>query len=131
MAEYERQKAAYDAQMAAQQADVQTEQMQTAHRRRGAGRGVSYGDYVTGEEVGNLPDPPAWPQTPDLPQAAAPRPAKEKKARKDEGVMGKMARMLEPEEEEIAGVRALPPRVSVSDAYRPAKQPQNPGRRRR
>ena len=134
LAEYERQKAAYDAQLAAQQADVQQEPRdagdQMAQRRRGAGRSVSYGDYVTGEAVGDLPDPPAWPQTPELPQTAE-KPAKEKKARKDAGVMARMARMLEPEEEEIAGVRSLPPRVNMSDAYKPAKQPQKQGRRRR
>ena len=136
LAEYERQKAAYDAQLAAQQADVRQEPQdalaQAAGRhRRGAGRGVSYGDYVTGETVGELPDPPAWPQTPELPQTAAQKPAKEKRARKDAGMMAKMAKMLEPEEEEIAGVRSLPPRVSVRDAYKPAKKPQQPGRRRR
>ncbi|MCI6374597.1 MAG: hypothetical protein MR821_04820 [Clostridiales bacterium] len=134
LAEYERQKAAYDAQLAAQQADVQQEPRdagdQMAQRRRGAGRSVSYGDYVTGEAVGDLPDPPAWPQTPELLQTAE-KPAKEKKARKDAGVMARMARMLEPEEEEIAGVRSLPPRVNMSDAYKPAKQPQKQGRRRR
>ena len=136
LAEYERQKAAYDAQLAAQQADVRQEPQDAlaqaaAHRRRGAGRSVSYDDYVTGETVGELPDPPAWPQTPELPQTAAQKPAKEKRARKDAGMMAKMAKMLEPEEEEIAGVRSLPPRVSVSDAYKPAKKPQQPGRRRR
>ena len=136
LAEYERQKAAYDAQLAAQQADVRQEPQDAlaqaaGRRRRGAGRGVSYGDYVTGETVGELPDPPAWPQTPELPQTAAQKPAKEKRARKDAGMMAKMAKMLEPEEEEIAGVRSLPPRVSVSDAYKPAKKPQQPGRRRR
>ena len=134
LAEYERQKAAYDAQLAAQQADVQQEPRdagdQMEHRRRGAGRSVSYGDYVTGEAVGDLPDPPAWPQTPELPQTAE-KPAKEKKTRKDAGVMARMARMLEPEEEEIAGLRSLPPRVNMSDAYKPAKQPQKQGRRRR
>ena len=136
LAEYERQKAAYDAQLAAQQADVRQEPQDAlaqaaGRRRRGAGRGVSYGDYVTGETVGELPDPPTWPQTPELPQTAAQKPAKEKRARKDAGMMAKMAKMLEPEEEEIAGVRSLPPRVSVSDAYKPAKKPQQPGRRRR
>ena len=135
LAEYERQKAAYDAQLAAQHADVQQASLQagaqTAHRRRSTGGSVPYGDYVTGEMVGELPDPPAWPQTPELPQPATERPAKEKRARKDSGMMAKMAKMLEPEEEEIAGVRSLPPRVSVSDAYKPAKQPQQSGRRRR
>ncbi len=130
LAEYERQKAAYDAQMAAQQ-EPHDAGAQAVHRRRGAGRGVFYGDYVTGEAVGELPDPPAWPQSPELPQMEPERPAEERKARKDSGMMARMAKMLEPEEEEIAGVRSLPPRVSVSDAYKPAKQPQQPGRRRR
>ena len=136
LAEYERQKAEYDAQMAAAQAQsaqeptVQDAGTETARRRRGAGRAASYGDYVTGETVGELPDPPAWPQITAVDGTAA-RPVREKKPRKDGGMMAKMARMLEPEEEEIAGVRALPPRVDMSEAYMPAKKPREPGRRRR
>ena len=52
-----------------------------------------------------------------------------KKAEKDGGLMAKMARMIEPEEEEITGLKALPPRVDMHDAYKPAKKPQKPGRR--
>ena len=137
MAEYERQKAAYDAEMARRQAQAEFEAGQreeespTVHRRRSVRSGATYSDYVAGDAVGELPDPPAWPQaeTP-VPQEPA-APAREKKTARDGGLMAKMARMIEPEEDEITGLKALPPRVDMHDAYKPPKKPQKPGRRPR
>ena len=137
MAEYERQKAAYDAEIARQQAQAafeagqREEELSPARRRRAVRSGATYSDYVAGDAVGELPDPPAWPQAePPAPQEPV-APIREKKAAKDGGLMAKMARMIEPEEEEITGLRALPPRVDMHDAYKPAKKPQKPGRRAR
>ena len=137
MAEYERQKAAYDAEIARQQAQAafeagqREEELSPARRRRAVRSGATYSDYVAGDAVGELPDPPAWPQAePPAPQEPV-APIREKKAAKDGGLMAKMARMIEPEEEEITGLKALPPRVDMHDAYKPAKKPQKPGRRAR
>ena len=137
MAEYERQKAAYDAEIARQQAQAafeagqREEELSPARRRRAVRSGATYSDYVAGDAVGELPDPPAWPQAePPAPQEPV-APVREKKAAKDGGLMAKMARMIEPEEEEITGLKALPPRVDMHDAYKPAKKPQKPGRRAR
>ena len=118
LAEYERQKAAYDAQMAAQQtaqwqAVSTQEDPDPSHRRRSAQADAGVAEDVTG--------------VPDAGKAGS----KGAKPRRDSGMVSRMARMLEPENEEIAGVRALPPRVSVSEAYKPAKKPQQQGRRRR
>ncbi len=136
MAEYERQKAAYDAEIARQQAQAafeagqRDEEPTPARRRRAVRSGATYSDYVAGDAVGELPDPPAWPQA-ETPASQEPvaGPVREKKAEKDGGLMAKMARMIEPEEEEITGLKALPPRVDMHDAYKPAKKPQKPGRR--
>ena len=137
MAEYERQKAAYDAEMARRQAQAEFEAGQreeespTVHRRRSVRSGATYSDYVAGDAVGELPDPPAWPQAEtSVPQEPA-APAREKKTARDGGLMAKMARMIEPEEDEITGLKALPPRVDMHDAYKPPKKPQKPGRRPR
>ena len=44
--------------------------------------------------------------------------------------MSRVAKMMEEDEtSEIAGINALPPRVSKDEAYRPAKTPQKTGRR--
>lgn len=126
LAEYERQKAAYDAQIAREAAARQQEQAAelspepgAARRRRGARR--SYSDYVEGEDVSDLPDAPQWPQ---MPEAAAP-------TRKKPGgkLLGRMAKMIEPEEEQLSALPKLPPRVNVQDAYRPAAAPEKPDRR--
>ena len=137
MAEYERQKTAYDAEMARRQAQAEFEAGQreeespTVHRRRSVRSGATYSDYVAGDAVGELPDPPAWPQAEtSVPQEPA-APAREKKTARDGGLMAKMARMIEPEEDEITGLKALPPRVDMHDAYKPPKKPQKPGRRPR
>jgi len=145
MAEYERKKAAYDAEMARQAAEAAFEAgraqeaeageaEQTPSRRRRAAK-ATYSDYVAGEPAGELPDPPAWPefsqrQQAVTPEAAAPGETGEKRRT----LLSKVARLVEPEQEEIAGVRALPPRVNRNEAYKPPVQPEKsakPGRRRR
>ena len=134
LAEYERQKAAYDAQMAREAAAQQMQEQagelapaQSASRRR-RGTRRSYSDYVEGEDVADLPDAPQWPQIPDA-QAASPAESAQKKA--GSKLLGRMAKMIEPEEEELSSIHALPPRVDRSEAYHPAKTPQKPGRRKR
>ena len=128
LAEYERQKAEYDAAMARQNIDMEAAQEPApdaapARRRRRAN--ATYSDYVGGEDVSELPDPPVWTQM----EKPAPRPAPEAEKPKPEkkgllrGGMEKMARMIEPEQEEISGITSLPPRVDPGEAYRPAKKP--------
>ena len=141
LAEYERQKAAYDAQQRQEQAaELSPEElspaeptpdaeMHTARRRRGAAHSAAaptYSDYVQGEGVAELPDAPQWPQMPT--EQAAHRKAAGKAAGK---LLGRMAKMIEPEEEELAVRTKLPPRVDVKDAYKPAAAPAKPGRRKR
>ena len=129
LAEYERQKAAYDAQMAreaaAQQMQEQAGELAPAQsasrRRRGAKR--SYSDYVEGEDVADLPDAPQWPQMPD---ARTMPPAESAQKKTGNRLLGRMAKMIEPEEEQLASLPKLPPRVDMHDAYR---TPAKPGRR--
>ena len=128
LAEYERQKAEYDAAMAQQNTDMEAAQElpgapAPAHRRRRAG--ATYSDYIAGEDVGELPDPPAWtqierPAPQPAPRAEGPRAEKKSLLR---GGVERMARMIEPEEEEITGITSLPPRIDPGKAYRPAKRP--------
>ena len=128
LAEYERQKAEYDAAMARQNIDMEAAQEPApdaapARRRRRAN--ATYSDYVGGEDVSELPDPPVWTQM----EKPAPRPAPEAEKTKPgkkgllRGGMEKMVRMIEPEQEEISGITSLPPRVDPGEAYRPAKKP--------
>lgn len=130
MARYRQEKAAYDAEMArraaqsdeAAQTDAQT---QTAPRRRRAPQQKprTYSDYVSGETVERLPDPPQWPQVQQAAEAA-------KKPKK--GLVSRVAKMMEEDDgNEIAGINALPPRVSKDEAYHPAKTPQKNGKRKR
>lgn len=124
LAEYERQKAAYDAEMARIAAQQEAAQelapgTDAAPSRRRRAVKATYSDYVQGEHVSELPDAPAWPK---MESAQTPLPAKESK-------ISKMARLFEPEHEEIMGVTALPPRVDMKDAYRPAKKPQGAKKR--
>ena len=128
LAEYERQKAEYDAAMARQNIDMEAAQEPApdaapARRRRRAN--ATYSDYVGGEDVSDLPDPPVWtqmekPAPRPAPEAEKPKPGKKGLLR---GGMEKMARMIEPEQEEISGITSLPPRVDPGEAYRPAKKP--------
>ena len=128
LAEYERQKAEYDAAMAQQNTDMEAAQEleavpAPAHRRRRVN--ATYSDYVAGEDVSELPDPPAWTQMERPAPQSAPRAEKPKAEKKSllRGGVERMARMIEPEQEEITGITSLPPRVDPGEAYRPAKRP--------
>lgn len=128
MARYRQEKAAYDAEMArraAQSDEAAQSDTQTALRRRRAPQQKprTYSDYVSGETVERLPDPPQWPQVQQAAEAA-------KKPKK--GLVSRVAKMMEEDDgNEIAGINALPPRVSKDEAYHPAKTPQKNGKRKR
>lgn len=128
MARYRQEKAAYDAEMArraAQSGETAQSDAQTAPRRRRAPQQKprTYSDYVSGETVERLPDPPQWPQVQQAAEAA-------KKPKK--GLVSRVAKMMEEDDgNEIAGINALPPRVSKDEAYHPAKTPQKNGKRKR
>ena len=128
MARYRQEKAAYDAEMArraAQSDEAAQADAQTAPRRRRAPQQKprTYSDYVSGETVEQLPDPPQWPQVQQAAEAA-------KKPKK--GLVSRVAKMMEEDDgNEIAGINALPPRVSKDEAYHPAKTPQKNGKRKR
>lgn len=128
MARYRQEKAAYDAEMArraAQSDEAAQADAQTAPRRRRAPQQKprTYSDYVSGETVERLPDPPQWPQVQQAAEAA-------KKPKK--GLVSRVAKMMEEDDgNEIAGINALPPRVSKDEAYHPAKTPQKNGKRKR
>jgi len=126
LAEYERQKAEYEAQLA-REAAMQQETAQeltpgAARRRRSARK--TYSDYVEGEAVADLPDAPEWPDVPSQTVTAALQ-------EKTSGLLSRMAKMIEPEEEELAARTKLPPRVNMQDAYKPAVAPRKSGRRSR
>ena len=128
MERYRREKAAYDAEMAriAAQNDAQaapSAEESAPRRRRAAQKPRTYSDYVSGETVEQLPDPPRWPQV----QQAAEEAKKPKKS-----IVTRMAKMMEDDDDhEISGINALPPRVSRDEAYRPAKKPTPSGKRKR
>ena len=132
LAEYERQKAEYEAYLAREAAAKQQEQAQEiapqaggARRRRSAqSRMKTYSDYVAGETVAELPDAPEWPQM----QA---HDAQDAAQNKKHGLLDRMAKMIEPEEEELVSRTKLPPRVDMKDAYKPAAAPRKPGKRSR
>ena len=127
MARYRQEKAAYDAEMArraAQSDETAQTDAQNAPRRRRAPQQKprTYSDYVSGETVEQLPDPPQWPQVQQAAEAA-------KKPKK--GLVSRVAKMMEEDDgNEIAGINALPPRVSKDEAYHPAKTPQKNGKRK-
>lgn len=146
MAEYERQKAqyerdlvqyqqelaAYEAAMQRQETDAETAQEiapETAPRTRARRRTATYSDMVTGDAVDALPTTPAWPRMEDAVQSAK-KNTREQKA-KNAGFMGKMSHLIEPEQQEIAGVQALPPRVDPHAAYKLAARPEETQKRRR
>ena len=128
MARYRQEKAAYDAEMARRAAQNDAQPVLNAEegaprRRRAAQKPKTYSDYVSGETVEQLPDPPRWPQV----QQAAEEAKKPKK-----GIMSRMAKMMEDDDDhEISGINALPPRVSRDEAYRPAKKPTPSGKSKR
>ena len=134
LAQYERQKAEYEAAMerarqeelaatrrmsAVQEAEAAQEIVPSRRRRRS----VTYSDYVEGETVEELPAPPAWTQMPDTAAAAQQEPNKTEKKRILHLGVNRIAQMMEPDHEDVIGITALPPRVDVHTAYRPAKKP--------
>jgi len=144
LAEYERQKAAYDAQMAqlAAQEQMQQNTMETAQeleprqgaparRRRAAAK--PYSDYVTAEEVDVLPPAPEWPKKTEIEktkkaaQKKAAAKAQKEKQPHEHRLLSKVAKIIEPQEDEITSFTALPPRVDMNKAYKPAKMPQKEG----
>ena len=129
MARYRQEKAAYDAQMA-QQSQQNTAETTSARRRRAPQRPMTYSDYVSGETVENLPDPPRWPQVQQAAEQTRTAAEKPAKAKKQGGLMGHVAKLIEEEDEnDVSGIASLPPRVDVHDAYRPAKTPQKTRKR--
>lgn len=129
MARYRQEKAAYDAQMA-QQSQQNTAETTSARRRRAPQRPMTYSDYVAGETVENLPDPPRWPQVQQAAEQTRATAEKSAKAKKQGGLMGRVAKLIEEEDEnDVSGIASLPPRVDVHDAYRPAKTPQKTRKR--
>ena len=112
--EYERQLEEYERQRAQYELDLAEYERQKA----------AYDAQMAAQQTGQ------WQRMDAAPEAGetGPRAAK---TRRNGGVMGRMAQMLEPEDEEITGVRALPPRVSVNEAYGPAKKPPQSAKRRR
>ena len=129
MARYRQEKAAYDAQMA-QQSQQNTAETTSVRRRRAPQRPMTYSDYVSGETVENLPDPPRWPQVQQAAEQTRTAAEKPAKAKKQGGLMGRVAKLIEEEDEnDVSGIASLPPRVDVHDAYRPAKTPQKTRKR--
>ena len=129
MARYRQEKAAYDAQMA-QQSQQNTAETTSVRRRRAPQRPMTYSDYVSGETVENLPDPPRWPQVQQAAEQTRTAAEKPAKAKKQGGLMGRMAKLIEEEDEnDVSSIASLPPRVDVHDAYRPAKTPQKTRKR--
>ena len=129
MARYRQEKAAYDAQMA-QQSQQNTAETTSARRRRAPQRPMTYSDYVSGETVENLPDPPCWPQVQQAAEQTRTAAEKPEKAKKQGGLMGRVAKLIEEEDKnDVSGIASLPPRVDVHDAYRPAKTPQKTRKR--
>ena len=146
LAEYERQKAAYEAELArAQREEAEASQdaaageedaaRQSGSRRRRAPAARTprtYSDYVSGEAVSELPDPPQWPDVSSVQTGKARTPAQpRKKGKVAGGLVSRVAKMIEPEEEEIASIASLPPRVDMHEAYKPAKKPEKRGPRKR
>ena len=145
LAEYERQKAEYEAQLAAQEA-YETEQQamrpaEGAARRRRAALTPEEEQYTQvikrpartkTKQVESKTDRPASVKTkrPDgrheKPSAKHNKPEKVDKAEKPEknhALLSRMAKLIEPEEEELITRKTLPPRVDMNDAFRTAKLP--------
>lgn len=141
LAQYELEKAEYEAELARQaamqelsqeltpQEDAQPEPQAQREARRRRGAQKSYSDYVAGEHVTELPDAPKWPQ---MAQSAGAADAQAgEKAAKHHKLLDRMAKIIEPEDEQLASRTKLPPRVNMQDAYKPAAAPRKPGRRSR
>lgn len=149
LAEYERKQAEYEAQLAGQAQERAQQNMEAAQesapaaprRRRASGQTrrmsavqePTYSDYLDGETVEELPAPPAWPDAKKTAKKAAAKVKKKKPVQKQKAparehkLLSRMAHMIEPEDEELTSIGALPPRVDMHEAYKPAKTPPKPG----
>ena len=138
MAEYERQKAAYEAQLAAQE---MTRAASSLRRRRTAA-----GSESEEMEMTRVQAPVRVPAQKGKKAAnhhAASAAKREKRTEKkldakhdkSDGLLGRMAKMIEPEEEALISRKTLPPRLDMNDAFRTAKlpvvTPPKDGRRRK
>lgn len=138
LAEYERQKAEYEAQLAAQaaaereaaaqeadvnEAAVRMDEAEAAHLRRRRSARRAYSDYVEGETVSELPDAPQWPQMHGAPNPARKQEEPGEQKERGNGLLGRVARMIEPEEEALVSRTMLPPRIDPSEAFHTAKMP--------
>ena len=124
LAQYQRDLAAYEAAIAAQNADTEAaeEIAPQTGRTRTRRRPATYSDMVEDETVETLPEIPQWPKMDKTVSDVKKSAAKNKPVK---------AHLIEPENEEIAGVNALPPRVDPKQAYKPATKPDNAPKRRR
>lgn len=126
LAEYERQKAAYEAQLAAQE---MTRAASSLRRRRTAAGSESEEMEMT--RVQAPVRAPAQKGKKAANHHASSAAKHEKRAEKkpdakhdkSDGLLGRMAKMIEPEEEALIVRKTLPPRVDMNDAFRTAKLP--------
>jgi len=137
LAEYERQKAEYEAQLAEQQAFEEEQQRirgaeSAARRRRTAVTPQEQAQYTQVIHSSARPK-----SKPSAHQSAKSAPAKKtaasrekkadsghaEKAEKNHVLLSRVAKLIEPEEEELITRKTLPPRVDMNDAFRTAKLP--------
>ena len=150
LAQYQRDMEAYEAAVAAMQADAEAAQESVTQglpeempeekneektgRTRVRRRQKTYSELIEGESIEQLPETPQWPQmdeTVSRVKKTAEQKTPEKRPEKKNGLVGRMASLIEPEKEEVSGVNALPPRVDPKQAYRPAATPETEAKRRR
>ena len=126
LAEYERQKAAYEVQLAAQE---MTRAASSLRRRRTAAGSESEEMEMTRVQAPvRVPAQKGKKAAVHHASTAAKhekRTEKKPEAKRDksDGLIGRMAKMIEPEEEELIVRKTLPPRVDMNDAFRTAKLP--------
>ena len=106
--------------------EAQEAPVHAARRRRTAAK--RYSDYIDGEGVDVLPDAPQWPQMAQEDSLMQEMPEKTVRHHK---LLDQMAKMLEPEDEQLSSIHKLPPRVNMQEAYKPAAAPRKPGKRSR
>ena len=138
LAEYERKKAAYEAQLAAQE---MTAAASALRRRRAAAGGEDEELAMTRVQkpvhVSGQPEKKTAAKQPSSVRKVKKGMEKPADAKHDksEGLLGRVAKMIEPEEEELIVRKTLPPRVDMNDAFRTAKlpviTPPKDGRRRK
>lgn len=142
LAEYERQKAEYEAQLAAQEA--YEAQQQAVRPAEGAARRRRTALTPEEEQYTQVIKRPARPKQtasksgkPASTKAKKPDGRREKpavkektektekaqKAEKNHALLSRVAKLIEPEEEELITRTTLPPRVDMNDAFRTAKLP--------